>query len=121
LPDFAIHNSSYIDYNFRFKTTGGELRTMLGIDIYYNTSFKGCIYEYSPALAEYYIQKNENEAIGDYPLMDAFLNIKLKSVRFFFKLQHFNSGWFGQNYYSTIHYPYEKLAFKFGIFWTFYD
>jgi hypothetical protein len=117
LPDFVIHNSSYIDYNLKFKSTGGELRTMLGVDIYYNTSFKG--YEYSPALAEYYIQ--DKETIGDYPLMDAFLNMKLKKLRFSFKLQHFNSGWLGQNYYSSIHYPYGRLAFKFGIFWAFYD
>jgi hypothetical protein len=120
LPDFVFHNSSYIDYNFRFKSTNGELRTMLGIDIYYNTSFKG--YKYSPALAQFYIQeKQENGMIGDYPLIDAFLNIKLKRTRFFFKLQHFNSGWLGSNYYSAIHYPYNQFAFKFGISWAFYD
>jgi hypothetical protein len=120
LPDFAIHNSTYLDYTFRFKKTNGELGTMLGVDVYYARSFNG--YNYSPALAEFYIQNNdEAEKIGDHPIVDAFLNVKLKAVHAFFKLQHFNSGWYGQNYYSSIHYPYNKLAFKFGISWTFYD
>jgi hypothetical protein len=117
LPDFVLYNSTYFDHNFRFKKTNGELRTMLGVDIYYNTSFKG--YNYSPALAQFCIQ--DNETIGNYPLMDAFLNIRLKRTRFFFKLQHFNSKWFEQRYYSAVHYPYNQFSFKFGISWIFYN
>ena len=90
---------------------------MLGFDIYYNTSFNG--YEYSPALSQFYVQSSSQ--IGNYPLMDAFVKLKVKRTRFFFKVQHFNSDWFKQKYYSAIHYPYNQLAFKFGLSWTFYD
>lgn len=90
---------------------------MLGVDIYYNTSFKG--YKYSPALAQFYNQ--DKITIGDYPRMDVFVNLQVKSVRFFFVYQHFNSDWFGQNYYSAVQYPYNKHAFKIGISWTFYN
>lgn len=117
VPDFIWYNSTYFDHTFRFKSTNGELRTMLGFDIYYNTSFNG--YEYSPALSQFYVQNDK--LIGNYPLMDAFLKIKVKRTRFFFKLQHFNSDWFTQKYYSAIHYPYNQLAFKFGLSWTFYN
>jgi hypothetical protein len=117
LPEFILHNSSYFDYNFKFKSTNGELRAMLGIDVYYNTRFEG--YNYMPALAQFYIQ--DKKTIGNYPLMDAFLNIQLKRTRFFLKLQHFNSQWFEQNYYSTVNYPYRQMEFKFGISWIFYD
>ncbi len=117
VPDFIWYNSTYFDHTFRFKSTNGELRAMLGFDIYYNTSFNG--YEYSPALSQFYVQNSE--FIGNYPLMDAFLKIKVKRTRFFFKLQHFNSDWFTQKYYSAIHYPYNQLAFKFGLSWTFYN
>ncbi|MGD2035442.1 MAG: hypothetical protein PVF73_10325 [Bacteroidales bacterium] len=117
LPDLVWYNSTYFDHTFRFKKTNGELRTMLGFDIHYNTSFYG--YEYSPALSRFYVQNDQ--LIGDYPLMDAFLKIKIKSVRFFVLLQHFNSGWLEQNYYSAIHYPYNQFALKFGISWIFYN
>ncbi len=117
VPDLIWFNSTYFDHTFRFKSTNGELRTMLGFDIYYNTSFNG--YEYSPALSQFYVQNSTQ--IGNYPLMDAFLKFKVKRTRFFFKIQHFNSDWFNQKYYSAIHYPYNQLAFKFGLSWTFYD
>ena len=117
VPDLIWYNSTYFDHVFRFKSTNGELRAMLGFDIYYNTSFNG--YEYSPALSQFYVQSGAQ--IGNYPLMDAFLKIRIKRTRFFFKLQHFNSSWFEQRYYSAIHYPYNQLAFKFGLSWTFYD
>jgi hypothetical protein len=117
LPDFIIHNSTYFDHTFKFKLTKGEFRAMLGVDVYYNTKFKG--YGYMPALAQFYTQ---NEiTIGNYPLMDAFLNIQLKRTRVFLKLQHFNSQWFEQNYYSTVGYPYSQYEFKFGISWIFYN
>jgi hypothetical protein len=117
LPDLIIHNSTYFDHIFKFKLTNGELRAMLGVDVYYNTSFKG--YSYMPALTEFYLQ--DEKTIGNYPLMDAFLNIHLKRTRFFLKLQHFNSHWFEQNYYSAVGYPYKQMEFKFGISWIFYD
>ena len=117
LPDFIIHNSTFFDHTFKFKMTKGEFRAMLGVDVYYNTNFYG--YSYMPALAEFYVQ--DTKTIGNYPLMDAFLNIHLKRARFFVKLQHFNSQWFEQNYYSAVGYPYNQMEFKFGISWIFYN
>ena len=117
IPDLVIYNSTYFDHTFRFKLTNGTIQTIFGLDTYYNTSFNG--YEYTPALGLFYVQNNES--IGNYPLLDLFLNIKLKRTRFFAKLQHFNSLWFEQRYYSTCHYPYNQYAIKFGLSWVFYD
>lgn len=123
IPNLVIYNSTYLNHTFHFKSTGGELETMLGFDIYYTTSFYE--YEYSPALSQFIAQ--EDILVQGYPLMDAFLNIKLKRTRFFVKLQHFNSSWFSQNYYAAIHYPHNQLmdngqlAVKFGLSWVFYD
>ncbi|MBN1597902.1 MAG: hypothetical protein JW894_06370 [Bacteroidales bacterium] len=118
LPDIVYYNSTYIDYTFNFEKTGGKLQVMLGFDLFYNTSFNG--YEYSPALAQFYTQSDNY--IGNYPLVDAFLNIKLKRTRFFFKMQHFYTLFDKYNgYYSTVRYPYNQYALKFGISWTFYD
>jgi hypothetical protein len=130
LPNLVIYNSTYFDYTFRFKSTNGQLQTILGVDIYYNTMFNG--YEYSPATSQFYIQNIKR--IGNYPLMNVFLNVKLKRVNFFAQIQHINSSWFQQRYYSAIHYPYNQgfdvdlqagkihlIAWKFGLSWAFYD
>lgn len=111
LPNIVLYNSTYFDHTFKFKSTNGEFRAMLGIDIFYNTLFKG--YDYAPALAQFYPQGDIT--IGNYPLMDVFLNIQLKRIRFFLKLQHFNSQWFEQEYYSAVGYPYNQMQFKFGL------
>jgi hypothetical protein len=130
LPSLILYNSTYVDYTFRFKSTNGELRTILGVDIYYNTMFNG--YEYLPETSQFYVQNLKE--IGNYPLMNVFLNIKLKRVRFYAQIQHLNSSWLEQRYYSAIHYPYNQgldidiqnakihlIAWKFGLSWSFYD
>lgn len=117
LPDLVFFNSTYLDHTFHFKSTGGEVQTIMGMDTYYTTDFYG--YEYSPALAQFYVQ--ENQYIGNFPMMDAYLNIKLNRVRFYFKVQHFNSSWFEQKYYSAIHYPYKQRSYQLGLSWAFYD
>jgi hypothetical protein len=122
LPNLAIYNSTYFDHTFNFKSTGGQLQAMLGFDLYYTTSFYG--YEYSPALAQFHIQNFNDPGyrqIGNYPRMDVFFNLKLKSVRFFAKLQHFYSKWTQPRYYSAISYPYNRFALVFGVSWTFYN
>lgn len=117
LPDLVIYNSTFIDHTFRFKLTNGTLQAITGVDIYYNTSFNG--YEYSPALSAFYVQNEKY--IGNYPIMDWFLNIKLKRTRFFVKAMHFDSSWFEKRYYSTVHYPYNQNAIRFGLSWLFYN
>ena len=123
IPNLVVYNSTYLDHTFHFISTGGELQTMFGVEVFYTTDFYG--YEYSPALSQFYTQNEE--IIGNYLLMDVFLNMKLKRTRFFVKLQHFNSEWFEQNYYAAVHYPhdqvldYNTLIVKFGLSWVFYD
>jgi len=117
LPAFVLYSSTYFDHTFRFKLTNGALQTIFGIDTYYISNFNG--YEYSPATNIFYVQTDRS--IGNFPLFDLFLSIKLKRTRFFMKLQHFNSSWFEKNYYSAIHYPYNQNDIKFGLSWTFYD
>ncbi len=128
LPYLILYSSTYFDHTFRFKSTNGELQTILGVDIYYNSKFNG--YEYAPSLSQFYVQNTTQ--IGNFPMMDAFLSVKLKQVRFFVKLQHFNSTWTGQRYYSAIHYPYcqgldiqnwelRTVVLKFGLSWVFYE
>ena len=117
LPALALHSSNYLEHEFFFRATEGRLLTMLGFDLFYNTSYYANAY--MPSLAVFYQQQEKQ--LGNYPYLDVFLNVKLKRVRFFLKYEHLNSGWLEKNFFTTLHYPKNQAYLKLGISWTFYD
>jgi len=58
---------------------------------------------------------------GDYPYVNAFLNIKLKRTRIFLMFDHINYGFNGYNYFMVPSNPMNIRMFKYGLAWTFYD
>jgi hypothetical protein len=117
LPDITFYNSTYLKHLFNFKATGGKLMAMLGFDLFYNTKYYANAY--MPSLASFHRQHEKQ--IGNYPYVDVFLNLQLKRFRFFVKMEHVNSGWIDENYFSVLHYPRNRRDLKFGLSWTFYD
>jgi len=117
LPLFLFRNSTAFNHTFHFKSTGGTLQMQLGLDLYYQTSWYG--YAYMPATGQYYVQQKTR--IGNYPFIDAYLNMKVQRTRFFFKVQHFSSALFGPDYFTVVDYPMNQLFLKMGVSWTFYD
>lgn len=118
VPSLIAFNSTYFDHTWEFGLTGGKLRTMLGVDIHYNTAFNG--YNYLPAQSMFY-QDVHKQLIGNYPFIDLWLNVRLKRTRFFVKFEHFNSTGQRKDYYHAISYPAYQNTFKFGLSWTFYN
>lgn len=118
IPRFVFFNSTYFDNTWHFKTTGGWLRTMVGFDIYYNANFEG--YSYVPALSTFY--HHSDYTVGQLPVIDAFINIRIKRARVFFKFENLNTEIFdSKDYYSTALYPLNDFVVKYGVSWTFYD
>ncbi len=118
VPTILLYNSTYFDHTWNFKLTGGKIRTMLGIDLRYNTPYNG--YSYNPSWALFY--QGDNEEIGNYPFVDVWFNLRLKRTRFFAKFEHYNSTlWNRKDYFYSVSYPAKESTFKFGISWTFYD
>ena len=74
--------------------------------------------DYNPLLGEFYIQ-NETK-IGGFPLLDFFVNAKVKQARLFVKAEHFNSAMTDYNFYSAPNYPYRDFIVRFGIVWNFF-
>ena len=74
--------------------------------------------DYNPLLGEFYVQ-NETK-IGNFPMVDFFINAKVKQARLFLKAEHFNSAWTGYNFYSAPNYPYRDFIVRFGIVWNFF-
>ena len=94
-----------------------KLRLQIGVETSYSTSYFGNAY--NPALSAFHIQ--DDKQIGNYPFIDVFLNIRVKKLRAFFKVEHLNAGWIGYAYYQIPHYPANDLAWKFGVNWAFLD
>ena len=117
LPLFNFRNTTAFNQDIHFRKTGGLVRLQIGIDLYYQSRWYG--YGYMPATGQFYVQHNTK--IGNYPFMDAFINIKVQRLRFFFKVQDFNSSFMGPHYFTVVDHPMNQMFFKIGFSWTFYD
>lgn len=106
LPTFSVFSNMYL--LFRVAT----LKVQFGVDCNYMTKYKAQAYQ--PATMTFH---NQDEIyVGNYPMMDAYLNMKLSKVRFYLLLSHFNQGLFGgSNYFSAAHYPLNPRRFMFGL------
>ena len=54
--------------------------------------------------------------VGNYPLCNAYINMKLSKVRFYVLFAHVNQGLFGgSGYFSAAHYPLNPRRFQIGL------
>jgi hypothetical protein len=113
LPPICARGSIFYDGKI-FKK---RLRIQIGMDAWYNTSYEP--YAYIPALMRFATQSGVST--GNYVSFDAFLNLEVNRFRGFFKVEHWNAGLMGNDYYLLAHQPMNDLAIKFGINWTFFD
>lgn len=75
---------------------------------------------YNPLIGEFYVQNQKQ--IGNFPMLDFFINAKVKQTRFFFKAEHFNSGFAKNNqFYAAPNYPYRDFMLRFGLVWNFFQ
>jgi hypothetical protein len=74
---------------------------------------------YMPALRAFYRQNSY--VAGNYPYLDAFINLNIKRARLFIKYEHFNAKLMSYNYIIVPDYPQADAALKFGISWLFFD
>jgi hypothetical protein len=117
LPLFTTRSAGYFEHLFRFASTGGSLNTQLGIDVTYHSLYYP--YSYMPVTGRFYRQ--ESVKAGDYPFINAFLNLKLKRTRIFLMFDHINSKLTGDGFYMVPSYPMNIRMFRYGLAWTFYD
>jgi hypothetical protein len=113
VPLISAYNSSYIELKL-FKKV---MTTQLGYDLRYNTEFY--IPGYNPDLGVFFNQHQRK--MGNYPFVDVFLNVKLKRMRFFLKLEHVNYDLLSRDFYTTLHYPMNSRTLMFGLSWNFYN
>lgn len=110
--------SAYLSYFYGFNVVKNVLYMQIGVDGRYNTEYYA--YAYDPAIGQFYTQ--DKVKLGNYPSMDAFVSAKWKRLRLLLKLQHWNTGLFGGNrYFEVVDQPQNRMMFKIGLSWAFYD
>ncbi len=112
LPLVALNSSIYLET----EVVKNVLTAQIGGDIYFNTKFHA--YNYHPAAGAFYTQ-NARE-IGNYPNIDAFINLKWKQATLFIKMVNVGQGWPDRGYFSALHYVKPERTLKLGISWPFY-
>ncbi|WP_073178801.1 putative porin [Flagellimonas flava] len=114
LPQLLTRNTVYFSKDV-FKKA---MFLQTGVTFKYFTSYN--MNAYNPLLGEFYIQNNEE--FGGYPLLDFFINAKIRQTRVYLKAEHFNTIFTSQpNYYSAPNYPYRDFVIRFGLVWNFFS
>ncbi len=113
VPQLVTRNTLYFSKDI-FKKA---MFLQTGITFKYFTSYN--MNAYNPLLGEFYIQNREE--FGGYPLLDFFINAKVRQTRIYLKAEHFNSSFSEPNFYSAPNYPYRDFVIRFGLVWNFFS
>ena len=113
VPQLVTRNTLY----FSKDVFDRAMHLQTGVTFKYFTSYN--MDAYNPLLGEFYIQNREE--LGGYPLLDFFINAKVKQTKLFLKAEHFNSSFSGFDFYSAPNYPYRDFVIRFGLVWNFFS
>ncbi len=113
LPEISAYSSFFIEKKL-FKV----LNLQFGFDAYYNTAWYAP--RFMPATGQFYLQTKEK--IENLPVVDIFVNLKLKNrALLFFKAENMTQIVTGEKIYPLYNYPTDGTAIKFGVSWWFHD
>lgn len=108
LPQLAIYSNLFIKF-IAFKV----LKVQFGVDCDYYTSYKGLGYQ--PATMSFHVQGDDPIKVGNYPLINVYVNARLYKTRFYVQYSHLNQGWFSSNYFLMPHYPMNPRRLELGL------
>jgi hypothetical protein len=113
VPKIVTRNSLYFT-NYFFKKA---LYLQTGFTVNYFTKFY--VNDYNPVLAESFVQSDKK--VGAFPMVDFFVNARIRQTRIFLKAEHFNSKMSGNTFYTAPNYPYRDFMIRFGLVWNFFQ
>ncbi|MDI1256494.1 MAG: putative porin [Flavobacterium sp.] len=113
VPQIVTRNTLYFsDYVFK-----RAMFLQTGVTLNYFTKYYAN--DYNPLIGEFYIQNQKK--IGGFPMLDIFVNARVRQTRIYLKYEHFNSGMTGNNYYSSPTSPFRDKLIRFGLVWNFFQ
>lgn len=110
--------SAYSNFYFRHSFLKDDIFTLqIGVDCRYNTAYYANAY--MPATGVFHLQ--DETLVGNYPLMNAYINVHLKQFRVYLMCYNLSAAFMEPTYYAVPNYPLNPIMFKFGLSWNFYD
>lgn len=114
VPELVTRNTLYYqDYFFK----GNPLEAQIGITFKYFSKYFAN--EFNPILNEFYIQNNTK--IGGYPMLNVFVNGKVRRTRIYFIVENITANFTGRNYFATPSQPLTDLKMRLGLVWNFWN
>ena len=113
VPQITTRNSLYFT-NFFFKKA---LFLQSGFTLNYFTKYY--MNDYNPVVTEAFVQTDTK--IGNFPMIDFFINARIRQTTIFLKAEHFNTLFSPNKYYTAPNYPYRDFMIRFGLVWTFFQ
>ena len=113
LPALTMYNNLYYH-----GTWVKALDVQIGVDMRFFTKYYAPVL--NPALGQFCIQNQEQ--VGNYPVMNVYANFYVKYIRLklFAQYQHFNASFMNKQYFSMPTYPMAPDMFRAGLSWHFY-
>jgi hypothetical protein len=109
---FANTQVSYANIHFN-----GNLDMHAGVDIHWRSPYYAPAYD--PAIRQFYNQ--DTFKLNAFPVVDLFLNAKIKRGRIFLKWNNLVQIVTKTGYFATPYYPGQRNIIDFGFDWSFYD
>ena len=111
LPDISLYSNLFMQF-----TVAKVLTIQMGGNVNYFTKYYALAYE--PLTQQFRLQNDIK--IGNYPLLNVYVNCHLKYTRFFIEFYNVSSSFIQYPaYFSTPHYPVNPQIFKWGLSWDF--
>lgn len=112
LPTFNAYSNIYL----LFKVAK-VLNVQLGADVRFFTKYYAP--DFATAIGQFAVQdiNNPRVEIGNYPIVNAYVNLFLKRCRIYVNATHVNAG--SGRMYLAPHYPINPMAICFGLSWNF--
>jgi hypothetical protein len=73
---------------------------------------------FNPLIQEFYVQ--EKTKIGNFPMLNLYLNARVKTARLYLHADQINTFFTKSNYFSAPNYPYRDFMIRFGLEWNFF-
>lgn len=89
---------------------------MGGLKVYYFSQFDSR--EYSPMLNEFILPGSRGYAIGGEPIVDAFINMKVKTMQIFIEGQNLTASFMQNKSYTAPYHPLYDFRLNIGIVWN---
>lgn len=114
LPAVNVYSNLYLLFHI-----AKVMRVEIGGDIRFFTRYYAP--DYAPSVGQFAIQDTANPRIkiGNYPIINGYVNAHLKHCRLYFAVNHANAGT-GRMFLAP-HYPINPLTLHWGVSWNFFN